>query len=125
MCDLFSKPWRTGEKKKGIFGSLKKKKKGRSRNFLSRSLSHISELRSSHRRSVNLDLNAVDKDNVEGECVEPSIKLTNSNRKLSQISLGQAPESPTAKPENLPLDGEGSAMDFSPGSTVSSYRLLC
>lgn len=105
-----------GEKKKGIFNSLKKKKKGR-KNFLSRSLSHISEMRSSHRRSVNFDLKQQDETNADTCTTQHD--STHANRKYSDVSLGQTPESPSARPENLSLEGESSPVEFSPGSTVS------
>ena len=105
-----------GEKKKGIFNSLKKKKKGR-KNFLSRSLTHISELRSSRRRSDNFDL----KDELKCETAQAQNNnaTLNANQNPSHISLGQAPESPNARPENLSFEGESAPVEFSPGSTVS------
>jgi hypothetical protein len=112
QCDLTSLS--TGEKKKGLFNSLKKKKKGR-KSFLSRSLTHISELRSSHRRSVNFDLKQ--QDGTNADTTQPH--STHANQKYSDVSLGQTPESPSGRPENLSFEGEGSPVDFSPGSTVS------
>ena len=117
VCDVTSLS--TGEKKKGIFNSLKKKKKGR-KNFLSRSLTHISELRSSQRRSVNFDLKQHDETNAD--TTQPN--SLNTNPKHSDISLGQTPESPSARPENLQFEGETSPVEFSPGSTVSCTRIL-
>ena len=114
LCDL--KSLSVGEKKKGLFNSLKKKKKGR-KSFLSRSLTHISEMRS-HRRSVNFDLKQDETTNADtNQPHDP----THSNQKHSNISLGggQAPESPSGRPENLSFDGESSPVEFSPGSTVS------
>ena len=105
-----------GEKKKGIFNSLKKKKKGR-KNFLSRSLTHISELRSSNRRSVNFDLK---QDETNADTTQQN--TTHANH--SDVYLGQAPESPSGRPENLSLEGESSPADFSPGSTVSENDYL-
>lgn len=115
MCDFTSLS--IGEKKKGIFNSLKKKKKGR-KSFLSRSLSHISELRSSHRRSVNFDLKDESKTDTTST-QRHETNSTNPNQNLSHVYLGQAPESPSARPENLSFDGESSPVEFSPGSTVS------
>ena len=103
----------TGEKKKGLFNSLKKKKKGR-KSFLSRSLTHISELRSSHRRSVNFDLKQ-DETNADTTLDDS----TYANKKHSNVSLGQTPESPSGRPENLSFEAESSPVEFSPGSTVS------
>ena len=117
MCDVVSLS--TGEKKKGIFNSLKKKKKGR-KNFLSRSLTHISELRSSQRRSVNFNLKQHDV--TSADTTQPN--SLNANPKHSDISLGQTPESPSARPENLTFEGEASTVEFSPGSTVSCTRIL-
>ncbi|XP_046856752.1 multiple C2 and transmembrane domain-containing protein 1-like isoform X2 [Xenia sp. Carnegie-2017] len=101
-----------GEKKKGIFNSLKRKKKGR-KNFLSRSLTHISEMRSSSRRSVNFDLRQ-DKTHVLAN-------ITHSDEKfVSQTSdIGHTPESPSSRPANLVFDGE-SSQEFGPGSTAAS-----
>lgn len=111
LYDLTSLP--LGEKKKGIFNSLKKKKKGR-KNFLSRSLTHLSEMRS-HRRSVNFDVKQQGETNADATHTD----YTHTNGKYSNISLGQTPESPSARPENLSFDGESLPVEFSPGSTVS------
>lgn len=106
----------TGEKKKGIFNSLKRKKKGR-KNFLSRSLTHISEMRSSSRRSVNFDLRQ-DKTHVLAN-------ITHSDEKFVPLTsdIGHTPESPSSRPANLVFDGE-SSQEFGPGSTVSFKMLL-
>ena len=72
-------------------------------------------MRSSHRRSVNFDLKQQDETNANRTQVDG----THANRKSSNISLGQAPESPSARPENLSFEGESSPVEFSPGSTVS------